>query len=255
VLPGEDHRTTLAYRGGLVWLDQEPSRYAESHRVEAERETEGGWVAFAGFGRRHYRDGRRSRWEGDVGFGGGVGALAGAPVVVGATARLADADSPAYDQVGVSMAATTRFDLGRGRLARVSLTAAWDRYPDSGGDLGAEVFGTREERRDLLGRLSFELATRLRRGLTAGVEVRFAARDSTADDAPGFDFDSREARALVTLRWRRTADPWAPRSVRPAGHVPLDWGLGGEEEEGAESVLDLLRQDEELRRGSSCGVR
>jgi len=255
VLPGERRRTTVAYRAGLLLLDQEPSRYAESHRVELERETAGDWVFFAGFGRRSYRDDRRSRWEGDVGIGGGVGTLAGAPLVVGATARLADADSPAYDQVGVSVAATTRIDVGRGRSARVSLTAAWDHYPDSGGARGAEVFGTREERRDLSGRLSIELAARLRRGLTAGVEVRLAARDSTADDAPGFDFDSREVRALATLRWRRTADPWAPRTVRPAGHVRLDWGLVGGEEEGAESILDLLRQDEELRRGSSCGVR
>jgi hypothetical protein len=251
----KDSRLLLGYRAELLLLDQQQSRYAVAHRAEAELETSSNWVLFAGVGRRSYRDDRRTRWEGDAGIGGPVELGPSLPLVVGATLRLSDARSPAYDQRGGSVAVLSRVALGRGMAARIALTGSLDDYHHSGGAEGLAVFGTREQRRDLLGRISLGVWTPPWRGLRAGIEWQFTRRDSTADDTPGFDFDYTEHRVGLRVRWSFAADPWAPRAVDAPDHVPLDWGLEGGEGLGEERILDLLRQDEDLRRGSSCAVR
>jgi hypothetical protein len=226
-----------------------------ARRAEAELETSSSWVFFAGVGRRNYRDERRTRWEGDAGVGGPVRLVPSLPLVVGATVRLADARSPAYDERGGSVALLSRVPLGRGLTARLALTGSFDDYYHSGGAEGLAAFGTKEPRRDLLGRVSLGVWLPPWRGLRAGLEWQLTRRDSTADSAPGFDFDFNEQRVAIRVRWAFAADPWAPRAVDVPDHVPLDWGLEGGEGLGEEHILDLLRQDEELRRGSSCVVR
>jgi hypothetical protein len=84
--------------------------------------------------------------------------------------------------------------------------------------------------------------------------VRYTQRWSTADTTPGFDFSFREWRAVAWIRWTFTADPWAPKTEKDSAHVPLDWGLESDRGMGEDRILDLLRRDEELRRGSSCGL-
>ena len=250
-----DRRLLVAYRGETLWLDQPDSHYSDAHRVEVELESLDGWVAAAGGGRRTYSDERRSRWEGDLG-GGISGRLArGGSVAAGATFRLADASSPAWDQRGATLATAARLDLGRGFAARFTATAVWDDYPHSGGLEGLLAFGTTERRRDVLGRLTLGGTAPSWRGIRPALEWRLTRRDSTADSLPGFDFDYRESRVTLTFLWRFAADPWAPKAVRAADHVALDWGLVGDDGAARESILDLLRQDEELRRGSSCNVR
>ncbi len=247
-------RFLLGVRAERLLLDQSPSRYAVARRVEMEVEWRSGWLALAGAGHRDYRDDRRTRREWDAGVGGPVRLLSGVSTVVGATVRGADAHSPAYDLRGASVAAAARFSLGRGVTARVAATMVWDDYPHSGGREGELAFGTAERRRDLLGKLTLGVWSPSWRRVRAGLEWQLARRDSTADDRPGFDFDYRESRARLLLRWTFSSDPWAPRTVRPPDHVPLEWGLGRGDQVEDERIIDLLRQDEELRRGSSCGV-
>jgi hypothetical protein len=249
-----ERRLLAAYRREALWLDQSESRYADAHRLELELEDSGGRVAALGAGRRIYRDEYRTRWEGDLGIGALLRLRTGAPAAVGVTARLADATAPAWDQRGATAAAATRFELGRGFAARVALAASWDEYPHSGGLAGLLAFGTTERRRDLLGRLTVAAIGPAWRGARPLLEVRATRRDSTADDLPGFDFDFTETRVSLRVQWRFAADPWAPHLAQPAGHVPLDWGLGKGDGGEQERILDLLRQDEELRRGSSCHV-
>jgi hypothetical protein len=57
---------------------------------------------------------------------------------------------------------------------------------------------------------------------------------------------------VLWLRVTFDADWGAPPTVEPPGHVPLEWGLAGDRGLDQERILDLLRRDEELRRGSSC---
>jgi hypothetical protein len=255
LLTASRHRLLVGYRAELLVLNQEPSRYAEAHRGELELEVASGWALLAGGGHRTYRDERRTRWEGDVSFGGPLRLHAAVPVAAGATVRLADAESAAYDQRGASAVVVGRVPLGRGWSTRLALSGSWDDYPHSGGTEGLEVFGTAEKRRDVLGRISVGVWTPRAGIARVGLEWQYTRRDSTADDRPGFDFDYREHRVMVRVRLDLDGDPWAPRAVSPAGHVPLEWGLDAGDGEQEERILDLLRQDEELRRGSSCVVR
>lgn len=248
-------RLLAGVRAERLHLDQSPSRYAEALRGEVELERAGGWLLFAGGGHRSYRDERRTRQEWEAGAGGPFRLLPNLSIVAGATARLTDARLAAYDQRGATLALAARFGLGRGVSGRVAASGTWEDFPHSGGRQGLLTFGSPERRRDLSGKLTVGVWLRPWRGVRAGVEWQLARRDSTADDTPGFDFDYRESRARVVLRWVFRGDPWGPREApTPADHVPLPWGLGAGDGGEEERIIDLLRQDEELRRGSSCGV-
>lgn len=248
--PGQ--RLAVGYRADLLLINQDDERFAESHRGEMELETESGLLVFAGAGHRTYRDDLRTRWEADAGVGGSPWKLGAMPLVVGATLRLADAHSPAYDQVGVSLAAAGRVPVGRGFAARAAATASWDDYFHSGGSEGQQVFGSSERRRDLLGRLTVGLLGPSFGGFRPGVEGQLARRDSTLNDLPTGGYDYTEWRLLLVVRWSFASDPWAPEAVSVPGHVPLDWGLDRGEGAEAERIIELLRQDEDLRRASSC---
>ena len=246
------HRWDFGYRAEVVLIDQEPSLFSEAHRLEVELEWSRGQAAFAGFGHRSYSDERRTRWEGDLGYGTPFSLTRRLPVLLGASLGLADAESPAYDQIGLSAAASSTIPLGPRTALRVGLAAIWDDYPHSGGEEGLEVFGTEEKRRDLLGRIAVALWVPGWRNLRPAVELRYTKRNSTADQTPGFDFSYNEWRATIWLHWTFAADPWAPRVVADPDHVPLEWGLDDGGTLDQENILDLLRRDEELRRGSSC---
>jgi hypothetical protein len=250
----ERRRITIAYHTEVLYLDQESAIYSEAHRGETEIEWPDGRMVFAGFGHRAYRDERRSRWEGDLGLGGPIRLGTDFPVVAGVTLRFADACSPAYDQLGLSAAVSTIFNLGHRTSLQTSVSAIWDDYFNSGGAEGLLVFGTEDERRDLLGRIAVIFWAPEWRGLRPGVELRASRRNSTADDRPGFDFSYDEWRAMVWLRWTFSAGAGLPPRRAPAGHVPLDWALDPDRSMPQERILDLLRRDEELRRGSSCAL-
>jgi len=252
VRAGDRRRLWVGYRAESLLINQEDERFSEAHRGEVELETGSGLLVFAGGGHRSYRDDLRTRWELDAGVGGSKWSLGPVPLVVGATLRLADARSPAYDQVGASLAAAGRLPFGRGWALRGAAILSWDDYPSSGGAEGMAVFGSDERRQDLLGRLTVGLLAPSWRGLRPGVEGQVARRDSTLSDLPSGGYEYTEWRVLVSVRWSFASDPWAPETVEAPGHVPLDWGLepgGGAE---AERIMELLRQDEDLRRASSC---
>ncbi len=247
-------RTAFGYRFERLYLNQHPALYSEAHRFEAELEWVAGRVLFAGGGRRTYQDSRRTRWEADVGYGGTLRLTRQVPIIAGATLRLADAESQAYDQVGLSAVASANVPLGGGAGLRFAVSGVWDDYPHSGGAEGRIVFGTEEKRRDLLGRFGATVSAPPQGNLLPSLELRYTRRDSTADETPGFDFSYSEWRVVAWLRWTFAAEPWGPRTDSDDDHVPLDWGIGHEGGVHEERVLDLLRRDEELRRGSSCGV-
>ncbi len=245
-------RITVGYRAEVLFVHQESSTYSKAHRLEAEVEWADGRVLFGGAGHREYLDDRRTRWEADAGLGGPIARGLPFPVVAGATLRLADAESPAYDQLGVSAAVSAMIGLGRQTSLQIALSAAWDDYFNSGGAEGLLVFGTEDTRRDLLGRVGLTVWAPEWHGLRPGLELRGSRRDSTADDRPGFDFSYTEWRAVLWLRFNFAAGIGLPSAQAPLDHVPLDWGLGTGAGMEQERIMDLLRRDEELRRGSSC---
>ena len=249
-----NHRFGFGYRAEALFLNQEPSLFSEAHRAELEIEWTRGAVVFGGGGYRAYRDEKRSRWEADLGLGGSVGRLAGGSLVAGATLLLADAESPAYDQFGITAALSAHVPVSSKTFLQLALNAVWDNYLHSGGEEGLLVFGTEEKRRDLLGRAIVTLWTPPWKNLRPRFELRYTQRASTADTTPGFDFSFREWRIGAWLSWTFAADPWAPKTAPRDDHVPLEWGLESGRGMDEARILDLLRRDEELRRGSSCGL-
>jgi hypothetical protein len=117
------------------------------------------------------------------------------------------------------------------------------------------VFGTEEKRRDLLGRAAVTLWIPPWRNLQPRCELWYTQRWSTADTTPGYDFSFSEWRIEAWLRWTFSAEPWAPKTARGRDHVPLEWGMEADTGLQEDRILDLLRRDEELRRGSSCGLK
>jgi hypothetical protein len=251
----ETRRIGIGYRAELLWINQDDALFSEAHRGEFEIEWSRGSVVFGGGGRRSYRDPKRTRWEADVGYGGPLGRLGRAPVIGGATVLLANAASPAYDQLGLSAALSARRPFIGGTALGVVLSGVWDDYFNSGGEQGKLVFGTEDKRRDLLVRAALTVWIPPWKQLQPRCEVSYTRRWSTANTTPGYDFSFREWRIEAWLGWNFAADPWAPRTARSEEHVPLDWGLEGGRGLHEERILDLLRRDEELRRGSSCGLK
>jgi len=241
--------TSAFLAGELLSLpEQANSRYYTAARGELERQLAGDAAVAAAVGRRRFRDPARTRWEAELGGAGRLGAF-----TLGGTVRWHDADEDAYDLRGALVAMAARLPLGRGATLQATASAAYSSFHHSGGLAGRRAHGTSEKRSDLTGRLTLALWSRARHGLRLGLGAELARQDSTADRVPGFDFDYTERRVTVRLRWQGEGLGWTVRTVRPGDHVPLPWGLGGED--GLDGrVLDLLRQDEELRRGSSCGV-
>jgi len=254
VVAKTERRLSFGYRAEVLFINQDEALYSKAHRGELEVEWAKGTVIFAGGGHRAFRDERRTRWEGDLGFGGSLGRFEGAPVVAGATLRLADAESPAYDQRGISAALSARVHVTFRTALQFALSTVWDDYFNSGGEEGLLVFGTEEKRRDLLGRAAITLWAPPWKSLRPSVELRYTQRASTADTTPGFDFSYTEWRIVAWLRWSFAANPWAPKIIDRPDHVPLEWGLESDTGMDEDRILDLLRRDEDLRRGSSCGI-
>jgi len=243
----------VGYRAERTLMNRHPSWFSDAHRLEAELQL-GGLDLFAGAGRRTFEDRSRSRDELDGGLGSSLELAGRHPLLVGVALRYAEAESPAYDQVGATALAVLRLDLGRRLWSRVSLTLSWDDYPDSGGSEGEEVFGSSERREDLLGKVALEL-WRDFHAISLGLRYQYGRRDSTIDASVENNYDYDEHRALLTLRWQGELDPWAPAAVRDPGHVPLDWGLAaGPGAAAAERIQELLRQDEDIRRVCGCDV-
>jgi hypothetical protein len=243
-------RVTLAYRYQTLLMAAGDSYAAgplwffDAHRGELELELWRVLTVFGGAGHRRFRELGRTRFEVDGGVGGGFAAGSRLHFVGALAGRYYDAQNDAWDLRGVSLLASAEIRLPRRWSLRAGLLLSADRYPRSAGYFDPAAPTT--TRQDSLLKLSASgfsppLVDRLKLGLT----YEYANRDSTA-----VPYDYEDHRVLAKLIWTFAADPWLPHAASPAGHVPLDYGLG--EAEVAERVQDLLRQDEAAQRSSSC---
>jgi len=250
---GQHHpRLLLAYGADLLLLNQRERRlFYEGHRAELELETAADLLLFMGAGYRRFREGGRTRFEIDGGVGKTI-ALRPAELLLAGSLRSYEAVGDAYDLLGATGIIVVRLPLPHGSLARLTASVGVDSYYGSGGARGRIAFGSDDERFDTLMKGSIGLWAPPHGGGRVGIGYNIAWRHSTAHQTD--DYRYLEHRLLLTLRWRRVWDPWAPQSGDQAGHVPLVYAAGegarGEMEQ--ERVQDLLQQDEAARRGSSC---
>jgi hypothetical protein len=239
-------RLLLAYSGQWLLLAGSdvhggpPRWFYESHRAEAELELPRGVTLFGGGGKTRFRERARSRAEGDLGVG--LQRSLGRVALLGAlSGRVHRAEVPGYDLWGGSLLAAATAPLGRGFQARGSLVLGLDAYTRS-----REYFGVGRDRRDLAARFSAGVFAPPWRRLAVGVAYEPAVRSSTVDA-----YAYTDHRLLVKLRWQLDADPWAPATVAPDGHVSF-WGRTAATGLAADRIQDLLRQEDAARRGSSC---
>jgi hypothetical protein len=242
-----------AYRREALFLNvEEDSRYSVANRAELEAELPSGMVVLAGGGHRDYLDPWRTRRELD---GGVVAPLARGsfPISAGVSLRGYAASRAVWNQRGATLTAVTAHSLGRRLTGRAAVTVARDVYPDSGGLDGLLAFGSREERRDLLVRLSLGVMRRVGAHLLSGLGYELAHRSSTIDRGLYGSYEYTEHRLMLTLRFGGAGSPWRARARADADHVPLEYGLARPAVDlGLEPARELLRQSEELRRDCGC---
>ncbi len=250
-------RVIVGYKLDYLVLNRETEaerRFYHGHRGEVEVET-GSLTFFAGGGRRIFAENGRTRWEIDGGGGGSFVLFDRVNLLAAVSLRYYEAIGDPYDLAGGTALLVARTGLGLGLYARVGATLGLDHYFNSGGARGMAAYGSSDKRFDLLTKGSIELWSPSWLGARAGVSYEFSWRDSSVDRSNSTEsYDYTEHRLLAKLRWVFSWNPWAPESVDPPEHVPLDYGLGpaGGPGMAEERIQDLLRQDEAARRGSSC---
>lgn len=225
------------YDAGPVW-------YFAAHRAELEVEVTPWLVLFAGGGQRTFRETARTRGEADLGLGGH--AVLARPLILlwAATGRVYRANEPAWHLWGGSALVALQGRLPLGFLVKGGLSASLDFYPDSA---GYAPFGApSRDRRDLFLKPGLSSWSPAWSGVRVGVQYDFSWRDSTA---PAYDFSDH--RVTLRVSWSGNTDVLRPRAAegRPLGEMP--WGVGRESEV-MDRVQDLLRQDEQVQRSSSC---
>jgi hypothetical protein len=226
-----------AYEAGPLW-------YHQGHRGELELELGRSLTLFGGGGRREFRIMGRSRWELDLGLGGG-GALGDRVFMLGAlTGRAHRAVNHGYHLFGASALTSLQVRIHGQWTLRAVVSLSYDDYPDP---LSRLVFSATQERRDLQIKGRVEFWTPPFAGVRLGAAYAPSHRDSTAGH---YSFTDHRVVALVRWIWR--ADPGRLEARTPEGHVALDYGLAESEHALGDRLQDLLRQDEEARRGSSC---
>lgn len=227
------------YEAGPVW-------YYGAHRGEVEVEVAPWLLAFAGAGRRVFREAARTRTEADAGFGGRVAAHRRVAVLWAASGRVVRARESAWNLYGASGLAGAHVGLGAGFSARAGLTVAADFYPESS---GYGPFGTpARDRRDVLVKPGLVAWSPPWHGLRAGVGYEFSRRRSTVSRY-GFS----DHRVALRLLWVGGHEFLGPREAPGKPLADLPWGAGDGEGAGVfERVQDLLRQDEAVQRSSSC---
>jgi hypothetical protein len=224
-----------AYQGGPLW-------YFLGQRGEAEAWLGPYLTLLGGVGWRQFRPLGRSRVEGDLGLGAG-GPLGGRLHLMGVLSlRLQRATNSEWNRLGGLAAATGQVRLPGAWAAKADASLALEDFPDSAG------VALPAGRRDWLLKGRLGLWSPAWAGVRLGLEYEPSHRRSSAEA-----YTFTDHRVGLHLRWVAGGDPWLPEGVGGEGREVLDYGVGG----GAggalgERLQDLLRQDEESRRGSSC---
>jgi hypothetical protein len=231
-----------AFGEGPLW-------YSAGHTGELDLTVGGALTILAGGGHREYRPLGRSRWEARLRVGGGLPLGERLFLLLSLSGEMNRARNPAYHLWGGTALAELDVDVGRGWSTRARVSVGVDWYPDSAG--GPEFGGDPDARRDILVRPALAVWSPTWGGMRFALAYEPSWQLSTA---PAYEFVDH--RALLYARWSWRDDPWRPAAAAadPA-RVPLPHGFApgaGAEESLSDRIRELLRQDEEAQRASSC---
>lgn len=227
--------------------DDSPVLYMAAHRGEFEVEILPSLMVFGGVGHRTFVEMVKTRIEADVGLGGSARPVADLTALWAVAGRYYDARHAAWSQFGMSATGAFVIRMSRDFTARVSASISIDYYPWSAATTGQNPFGCDENRFDLLVRTGGQLWSPSMAGARLGVSYDFSTRDSSA---AAYSFTDH--RVLLRLKVTGSTDFRRPESsgVDAGPHADVDWGKEGSGFD--ERVRDMLRQDEQVQRSSSC---
>ncbi len=247
-------RVLIGYRPELLLLDEDygsdraPIWFYESHRGEIEVEITPWLLAFGGVGRRIFSDTARTRTEVDGGVGGQIPLpLSWLGLLWAASGRYHHGNDEGYHLAGGNAILSAQARLPWNFSLRLSGNVGLDYYTHS---RGYRVFfpgGEPERRRDISGRFTSILWSPTWRGLRAGVSYDFSRRNTTASL-----FGYTDHRVLARLSWSGETELFLPSAVSEDAPLSLPWAPGADATGVDERIQDLLRQDEQMQRSSSC---
>ena len=246
VLDVENLRFGAYYRPEFLFMlggdryEAGPTHFYTAHRVELDFEVFRWLYVFGGVGHRVFRQAVRTRDEFDFGAGARHALGAGFALTWGLTYRqwLSHGDMYNLQGINLSLALDYRIPVARMSL-RLSGSFSYDNYPDSAG-----YFTTDDARTDKALRGNLQIWSPQWHGLSAGILGKASRRWSSA---PDYEFE--DYRIQFALRWSGGVAFYGPTTV-PDDAFALPWEL--QSESATESIRDIIRQDEDMQRSSSC---
>jgi len=226
--------------------EQGPLWYSEAHRVDYELEATDHLFAFGGGGKRTYREAGRTRWEAEQGLAVSVSLGGGHRLMSGASARWNRAQNQAYDQYGGTGIAQLLLALPWRFEGRLNAAVSFDDYPASAGYFAGSEGSART---DWLVRVKPGLWTPSLSGARLGVDYDWSRRNSSAKA-----YSYADHRVLLHVTWALDSDRTGVEVVPASGRERMRYGVGEAGQMGEEElrIRDLMRQDESVKRGSSC---
>jgi tetratricopeptide (TPR) repeat protein len=218
---------------------------SEGHRVEYQLTITPWATATGSVGGRLFDDPDRTRFESDHGIVANVNLAENVRLMLGASGHVYKAQRRVYDQAGAAGFLGLDVLVVKGFELRETLSLNGDVFPASRGFFDP----LRNERReDLLVRVGTELWSPETHGLRFGAGYAYTNRNSTAND-----FDFADHRAMLHVQWQSDSEQLSTRRISKQGRIPIRY-----DDNDAKAatqpieVREILKQDETVRRSSSC---
>jgi tetratricopeptide (TPR) repeat protein len=219
--------------------------FSQGHRGEYRLELGNGYVGFGGIGYRDFADPRLTRVESEHGVLKAWTLSETLGISSGATLRAYRAERRAFDQFGGSLFAGLSVQAPLGFTLLESLTVSHDHFPAS----KYYFTPTSDNRDDLSVKVQASVLSKVFAGVRMGAAYTYVNRDSSV----GF-YDFSDHRVLLEVHYRVSYDEARAKRISGEGRVVMrhEKEIPKTAEPESRSVRDALKQDEELRRGSSC---
>ena len=248
----EQPRLIAAYAYDFVHLEggdagvPGPLLYSEAHRAEYQLKVTPWVTAVGSVGGRIFQESDRTRFESEHGLVADIAVSETLQLTMGASWHVYKAQRRVFDQNGIAGLVGLGILTPQGFELRETISLVGDVYPAS-----QNFFDPlrSERRKDLLLRIGAELWAPDVHGVRLGFGYDYTDRNSTAHD-----YDYADHRALLHLRWQSDSDKLSGTRISAPGRIPMRYDSGktkGASQPKAE-VSDVLRQDETVRRSSSC---
>ncbi len=232
------YKPEMLFMFGDDKYDEGPLLFYTGHRLELDVEIMKWLYIFGGYGHRTFRQMVRTRDEFDIGAGGRHSLPAGFAITWGATYRQWLSTGAMYDLYGMNLSLALDYHHKRVDV-RLNGSFSYDAYPDSKG-----YFESKEARNDIAARGTLQVWSPSWRGLRVGAQFKASRRWSSADD-----YDFQDYRGLIAVQWSGGIHFYEPHRIQDnAFALPWDFNSEGS----AERIRDIIRQDEDMQRSSSC---